>query len=72
MKIKVETQALTSEELTAIKVALEFVIDEKLQLDLENYDRARRKVDDVLDKYCRPPHYNVFALLPLLANNDEE
>lgn len=41
-------EPFTFEELVAIKVALEFVIDDKLQLDLENYDRARRKVDAAL------------------------
>lgn len=41
-------EPFTFEELVAIKVALEFVIDERLQLDLEHYDRARRKVDAAL------------------------
>lgn len=61
----------TSEEIYAISSALEDIIS-RLPMSSKYMLSALTKIEDVLDKYCRPPHYNVFALLPLLATSEKE
>lgn len=72
MEIKMETQAFTFQELDAIRSALFVAMKTELLVDAEPMKEALYKIDYVIDKYCKPPHYNGFALLPLLAESDEE
>lgn len=61
-------QTFTFRELDAIRGALlDDMARTDLPIDTEPMKTALLKIDGVMDAYCKPPHYNVFALLPLLA-----
>lgn len=64
-------QTFTFEELDTIRAALLVVTKTDLPTGIEPVT-VLIKIVDVMDKYCRSQQHNVFALLPLLAENDEE
>lgn len=65
-------QTFTFKELDAIRSALLVAAKADLPIDTEPMKETLLKIDDVMDKYCRSQQHNVFALLPLPAENDEE
>lgn len=67
-----ETQMLTFKELEAIETALFVALETDPLIDAEPIKEALPKIGYVLNRYCRMRQHNVFALLPLLAENEEE
>lgn len=72
MEIKMETQMLTFKELEAIEAALFVALETDPLIDVEPIKEALHKIDYVLNRHCRSQQHNVFALLPLLAENEEQ
>lgn len=66
-------QTFTFKELdTVINALLIAKTSNLLSTDAYFIESALTKINDTLDKYCRTQQHNVFALLPLLAESDEE
>lgn len=68
------SKAFTFKELDTIRSALLVAEKADLPIDTEPMKEALHKIDGILDKWCRTGQYSssTFALLPLLAKNDEE
>ena len=66
-------QTFTFKELdTVINALLIAKTSNLLSTDAYFIESALTKINDTLDRYCRSQQHNVFALLPLLAESDEE
>lgn len=66
-------QTFTFKELdTVINALLIAKTSNLLSTDAYFIESALTKINDTLDKYCRSQQRNVFALLPLPAENEEE